>query len=78
MGSPAAGRPVVNATFCPASAERQQEGQQQHPSDHTAAEGEAARFAGARQKGQEAELLSLQPEQQQGAAETSCFQRYGN
>lgn len=59
--------------LCPVSTECQQEGQQQPPADHAAAEGEAARFAGTRQKGQEAELLSLQPEQQQGAAETSCF-----
>lgn len=63
----------MNVTLWPLSTERQQEGQQQHPSDHAAAEGEAARFAGTRQKGQEAELLSLQPEQQQGAAETSRF-----
>lgn len=60
----------------PVSTELQQEGQQQRPPHHPAAEGEAARFPDACQEGQEAELLSLQPEQQQGAAETARFQRY--
>lgn len=58
------------------SAEFKQEDKQQRSSHHSAAQGEAARFSDTCQKGQEAELLPLQLEQQQGAAETASFQRY--
>lgn len=67
---------VRDVGFSPDPAELQQEDEQQCSSHHSAAKGEAARFPDTCQKGQEAKLLSLQPEQQQGAAETPRFQRY--
>lgn len=64
---------VSNVGFSFVSAELKQESQQQSSSHHPATKGEAARFTDTCKKGQEAELLSLQLKQQQGAAETTCF-----